>query len=68
MYTAHLCANIHGSLNQNVTVTLSSKQTPEGIRETPPTTFLFLLIFNCQKTDATVSIKDQNVINPRAKP
>ncbi|MCZ7480605.1 hypothetical protein, partial [Rhizobium rhizogenes] len=62
----HLCDNNEVySLVQNVTVKVYSRdpnylQTPQA----SPPTFLFLLIFNCQKTDRSSSHK---INRPKAK-
>ena len=52
MYTNRIAAIVSIVLIQNVTVIcLLNRSNRSSIRENPPTTFLFLLIFNCQRTD-----------------
>jgi hypothetical protein len=54
---------------QNVTVICLLVNGPKTIRETPPTTFLFLPIFNCQITDIRASKpKRQNPRSQTVKP
>ena len=71
MYTNRISAIVSIVLIQNVTVIcLLTGQGLNLVRENPPTTFLFLLIFNCQITDIPKpeSSKTSSITEPNRNP